>query len=324
MSSFSISPSQSRSQSPSPTRSPKLTITKPPSRRSSVQSSSSFNHKQTDSNSPLPSAIEPPSNYLFPSLRNFPHNELSASGNGKRSIWKRIILWLGDVKVEQHGKRRLVLSMVFYLICGYINVIFCNLAELRRAELYKRGFSRTLILPDLGHDYVPHLDIPFLPDYFIISLGVATVILISKHQHRLGILRRFFYVHGTLLLFRSLTIISTTLPDPQKKCSLPRIERGLFDSFNPFFSDTCGDLVFSGHTVVLTLLTMIWEDYGPKKWYIQRIVQLDACLGILSLLSTRYHYTIDVIIAFYLARRGWKWYVLIFSMFIHFIAHLIV
>ncbi|KAJ3368419.1 hypothetical protein GGF31_006380 [Allomyces arbusculus] len=216
--------------------------------------------------------------------------------------------WLADVQVEKHGKRRLLVSLVFYAICGYINIIFCNLADLRRAELIKRGIAPGTTLPDLGHDLIPHLSIPHLPDYFIITLTALTVGLIINHKHRLGLIRRFLYVHGTLLLFRSLTIISTTLPDPQKKCAEKLPVEDIFAPVNPLMPVTCGDMMFSGHTVMLTILAMIWTDYGPQIAWVRRGIWTIAALGMLSLLAMRYHYTIDIMIALYITQRGWRWY----------------
>ncbi|KNE70157.1 hypothetical protein AMAG_15130 [Allomyces macrogynus ATCC 38327] len=216
--------------------------------------------------------------------------------------------WLADVQVEKHGKRRLLVSLVFYAICGYINIIFCNLADLRRAELIKRGIAPGTTLPDLGHDLIPHLNIPHLPDYFIITLTALTVGLIINHKHRLGLIRRFLYVHGTLLLFRSLTIISTTLPDPQKKCAEKLPVEDIFAPVNPLMPVTCGDMMFSGHTVMLTILAMIWTDYGPQIAWVRRGIWTIAALGMLSLVAMRYHYTIDIMIALYITQRGWRWY----------------
>lgn len=90
-----------------------------------------------------------------------------------------------------------------------------------------------------------------------------------------------------MLLFRSFTIIATTLPDPQRRCATRDPKGTIFASVNPFFPDTCGDLMFSGHTVVLTLMAMIWTDYGPRTPWIQRGIWSLALGGMISLLALR-------------------------------------
>ncbi|ORZ30841.1 PAP2 superfamily C-terminal-domain-containing protein [Catenaria anguillulae PL171] len=216
--------------------------------------------------------------------------------------------WLVDVQIEKHGKRRLLISILFYLVCGWVNIVFCNVADLRRAELVKRGIPATAVLPDLAHDIIPHIVIPHLPDYFILTLALLTLALVLTHKHRLGLIRRFLYVHGTLLLFRSLTIVSTTLPDPQRRCAERAPKDSIFAPVNPLFPDTCGDLMFSGHSTILTLMAMLWTDYGPQRPWITRSIWFLALGGIVSLLAQRYHYLIDVIIAVNLSHRAWRWY----------------
>lgn len=137
-----------------------------------------------------------------------------------------------------------------------------------------------------------------------------------------------------LCLFRSLTILVTTLPDPSPRCQvIDRPVRKWYEIFNPLFNETCGDLMFryhlyvyffvqqhadgvkSGHTVMIILLALVWNDYFFKtkaeakirKWS-RVIVWLWTILGIASLLAARYHYTIDVLIAAYAAHRTWRIY----------------
>ncbi|KAJ3370811.1 hypothetical protein GGF31_003837 [Allomyces arbusculus] len=240
--------------------------------------------------------------YEVPEVPAFPF----LRGHEDRLGWFR---WLADVHVEQHGKRRLLISFLFWALCGQINIIFCNIADRRRIELAKNGIPFNARLPDLGHDLIPHLKTPHLPDYFIVTLTVLTVLMTLRHKHRMGLLRRYLYVHGTLLLLRSVTIVATTLPDPQEMCmARDPASRDVNARVNPFAPDTCADLVFSGHTVVLTLMASVWNDYGPQHPWIQRGIWALAFGGMWSLLAMRYHYTIDVIIAYYIALKAWKWY----------------
>lgn len=66
--------------------------------------------------------------------------------------------------------------------------------------------------------------------------------------------------------------------------------------------------MFSGHTVALVIMGMIWTDYGPNipklRWFVWAFV---VC-GVVSLLAARYHYTIDLIIAWYLTYKTWVMY----------------
>ncbi|KAI9215816.1 hypothetical protein BC828DRAFT_410130 [Blastocladiella britannica] len=67
--------------------------------------------------------------------------------------------------------------------------------------------------------------------------------------------------------------------------------------------------MFSGHTVMLTLMAMLWTDYGPKTTFVRVGIWTLATGGILSLLALRFHYqTIDVLIAFHLTQQSWRYY----------------
>lgn len=72
----------------------------------------------------------------------------------------------------------------------------CNIADIRRTQALLSGAKLNYVVPDIGHALIPHLEIPFLPDYFIIGLAIPTVVMVLRNRHRLMILRRFFYVHG--------------------------------------------------------------------------------------------------------------------------------
>jgi hypothetical protein len=92
-----------------------------------------------------------------------------------------------------------------------------------------------------------------------------------------------------LHLIRSLTIISTILPK-HEQCSRDK------SIFRKVLGD-CYDKVFSGHTALVFLLTLMLAREG----YLN-MVQLVALNAIESsiILLTRSHYTIDVILAYFI------------------------
>jgi hypothetical protein len=73
----------------------------------------------------------------------------------------------------------------------------------------------------------------------------------------------------------------------------------------PFWS--CGDLVFSGHTVELVLSACIWTSYCKSR-FLRLLAIATALLGVTSLLGCRYHYSIDVFTALLLSYLVWSAY----------------
>ena len=145
------------------------------------------------------------------------------------------------------------------------------------------GFLATTISLALTHDRVP--DIAPLPDIVLdtityqqwgldvseillmVSTGTAFLVVIF-HSHRLIILRRIWFLLGIIYYYRALTMFITVLPkaDETYVCQ-PRSDNitlglvvkrvltlisggGLSINGKQVY---CGDYIFSGHTVTLTL-----------------------------------------------------------------------
>eukprot|EP01013_Petalomonas_cantuscygni_P012668 TRINITY_DN2660_c0_g1_i2.p1 TRINITY_DN2660_c0_g1~~TRINITY_DN2660_c0_g1_i2.p1 ORF type:complete len:297 (+),score=34.28 TRINITY_DN2660_c0_g1_i2:284-1174(+) len=134
----------------------------------------------------------------------------------------------------------------------------------------------------------------------------------------LVILRRFFILHGVLLGIRAFTILLTPYPNAMPECvniqPIAALSPGnLVHLFLLFPGHTCGDYVYSGHTVLFVLTAVFWQrcvrPLGP--WYAleAHAMTLVAVLGIVSLPVFRFHYSVDCIIGMYVAyfAAGYFW-----------------
>lgn len=71
---------------------------------------------------------------------------------------------------------------------------------------------------------------------------------------------------------------------------MARVNAGLFPA-----TTTCGDYLFSGHTVMMTMCTNIVSHYtSPERVTRRRLMWLFTFIGLLSIIATKLHYTIDV------------------------------
>lgn len=188
------------------------------------------------------------------------------------------------------------------------------------------------------HDYVPRQPLPDLvfslvgEQRWASSLGdmcVALCIvllgaLLVVHQHRGTILKRVVFCAATLYAMRSFTLAATQLPsgytDNRGRCR-DQVESKPSVFFGRLFEQTirigfqskdqmlCGDLLFSGHTLVMVTCSLAVAYYLPKSIKpIQWIAHVSCFVGMICMIISRTHYSIDVIIAYWLSNMVFRIY----------------
>ncbi|XP_019594241.2 phosphatidylcholine:ceramide cholinephosphotransferase 1 [Rhinolophus sinicus] len=202
-------------------------------------------------------------------------------------------------------------------------------------------FVLTTVMISVVHERVPPKEVqPPLPDTFfdhfnrvqwafsiceingMILVGLWLIQwLLLKYKSIIS--RRFFCIVGTLYLYRCITMYVTTLPVPGMhfNCSpklfgdweaqLRRIMKliaggglSITGSHN-----MCGDYLYSGHTVMLTLTYLFIKEYSPRRlWWYHWICWLLSVVGIFCILLAHDHYTVDVVVAYYITTRLFWWY----------------
>ncbi|XP_016377718.1 phosphatidylcholine:ceramide cholinephosphotransferase 1-like [Sinocyclocheilus rhinocerous] len=202
-------------------------------------------------------------------------------------------------------------------------------------------FLTTTVVISVVHERVPPKEeSPPLPDKFfdlfdrvewafsiceingMLLVGLwFTQWLLLKHRSIIG--RRFFFIVGTLYLYRCVTMYVTTLPVPGMhfKCS-PKLfgdweaqsRRVMKMMAGGGLSITgshslCGDYLYSGHTVMLTLTYLFIKEYSPRRfWWYHWICWCLSAVGIFCILLAHDHYTIDVVLAYFMTTRLFWWY----------------
>ncbi|XP_066548958.1 phosphatidylcholine:ceramide cholinephosphotransferase 1 [Amia ocellicauda] len=202
-------------------------------------------------------------------------------------------------------------------------------------------FVFTTIIISVVHERVPPKEAnPPLPDKFfdifdrvewafsiceingmvLVGLWLFQWILL-KYKSIIG--RRFFFIVGTLYLYRCITMYITTLPVPGMhfKCSpklfgdwesqMRRVMKMIAGGgLSITGSHTmCGDYLYSGHTVMLTLTYLFIKEYSPKRfWWYHWICWTLSAVGIFCILLAHDHYTVDVVVAYFITTRLFWWY----------------
>ncbi|MEQ2205948.1 sphingomyelin synthase [Xenoophorus captivus] len=75
----------------------------------------------------------------------------------------------------------------------------------------------------------------------------------------------------------------------------------------------CGDYLYSGHTVMLTLTFLFIKEckllYSPRRfWYYHWFCLALSAFGIFCILLAHDHYTVDVVVAYFITTRLFWWY----------------
>lgn len=220
-----------------------------------------------------------------------------------------------------------------------------KLKTLLAAILTTFGFIATLTSLVLTHQRLPDrnkygplpdvvLDnlLPFdwaldLSEYIIVWSMNSILMILLFHRHRFIVFRRVFLIMAVLYLYRAITMYITVLPISSKtyRCDpkmvdvtfLEVVKRvlKLMSGFGLSINGKhvyCGDYIYSGHTVTLILSYLTVTEYTSQRfWFLHWIYWFLAALGIVFLQFAHGHYTIDIVIAYYVTTRVfWNYHTL--------------
>ncbi|CAF2535533.1 unnamed protein product [Rotaria sp. Silwood2] len=235
-------------------------------------------------------------------------------------------------------------SIAFFLITLYINSL---------VQVWTDRNSPYWIpaLPDVGHNLLPYWTYFPINNYYLLTAFISVIIrYIFQRDVRLIVFRRWFFLQAVMFIMRSISIYVTSLSVPLPGCNTTAVGSPPVEAFYIMFliHTTCGDVLFSGHTVTLTLCALAWttyskgEEHYPIRWLWYRlkginqeivssrsdwlypkldstgdplsvyittlIVWMFTIIGYLLIIATRFHYTVDVFLGFLLAKLVWQSY----------------
>eukprot|EP01029_Cantina_marsupialis_P006695 TRINITY_DN17393_c0_g1_i1.p1 TRINITY_DN17393_c0_g1~~TRINITY_DN17393_c0_g1_i1.p1 ORF type:complete len:365 (+),score=48.81 TRINITY_DN17393_c0_g1_i1:49-1143(+) len=246
------------------------------------------------------------------------------------SIWilcATFVGWIASViyNKQDSGMRSLMLHGF-----GMVGVgIFCTVCT--NVAYYHHTPAETLY--DIGFAIVPEIppgslwrELSELMQFGLIFAILGSSIFRS-YEKRVVFWEMWFRIMITSLGFRSLTVFWTILPGPAPHCRIGSPEysppEGWFDVFvrmGPLYGKTknCGDLLYSGHTCVVTNMTwLVITKMAPKNPQHRRIFQMCGALYLFIfcclVVGSRKHYTVDVVLGFIIGsllfhrfKNGWK------------------
>lgn len=221
---------------------------------------------------------------------------------------------------------RLALSVAIWVLGLYCNNVSQAWLQQNMADYYtshwvpKSSKKDHVLLWDMGFKTLPSFSCPWIMECLAMGPPILVVIrfcvLPGPLSMRWTFLSRMFLMWGLLWALRAITLISTVLPNPDGTCK-PRISypNNIFQEAlanMPFVfwrhETTCHDVMFSGHTVILTLASLMWvyyADWAPwPQWcdfsscatlVFRTSVFLMTLTGYLCIIASKFHYTADVL-----------------------------
>ncbi|CAF0788450.1 unnamed protein product [Brachionus calyciflorus] len=215
-------------------------------------------------------------------------------------------------------KRRTLVSVIYlFLTCLWTSFMLTVVHD-RVPDMEKYP-----PLPDIILDNVPLIPWAFFATELIgLALVIMFLVLLIFHKYRMIIFRRMCSLGGTIFILRSITMLITSLsvPGVHIQCSSQRYG-SFINKLNGAWSilsggglyvqgvRTCGDYMFSGHTVWLTLLSHFITEYTPRSMYwLHTTSWIMNIFGLFFILGAHEHYSIDVFVAFYITSRLFLYY----------------
>merc|ERR1711916_209848 len=170
-------------------------------------------------------------------------------------------------------------------------------------------------LPDIGHDLIPVIrpewagDVPLFMSVFIVVYLAAW-----KHPDQFcKALTRMWVSQSALYVTRSFTISTTRLPVTDNHCRYAReeIPNFLLNTLHGLATMGlanvhCGDLLFSGHSIMLTLFVQLVHTYFPAYRKLNWLSTFCTLMSFFLIVATRSHYTVDVVVGWFVTMCTWK------------------
>uniref|UniRef100_A0A6C0LY91 Sphingomyelin synthase-like domain-containing protein n=1 Tax=viral metagenome TaxID=1070528 RepID=A0A6C0LY91_9ZZZZ len=177
----------------------------------------------------------------------------------------------------------IAIAIIFHIFSTYC-VHHIGNTHYHPSKSIKRNLDKVW---DICHKMLPNYHyLEYIVNFFVLS--IISYILCSKSFMK--IFQDYLIYFPIIIIIRSIMILATILPK-HKKCDSENLH------WYSFVFGHCYDKIFSGHFSFVLLLTLSMLRYNIINLISAIIITF---LNAFLLLSTRSHYTNDIIIAFFI------------------------
>ncbi len=185
-------------------------------------------------------------------------------------------------KEKKENSKHLFYSTLFFYIIFFWFGPFCKSKMYENAKLFYKDYEEKRLY-DIFHNIIPYTKYStylseICASFIIIS---STIFFILKPN--ILFLSSLLILVSILLVMKCIIGLVTLLPDSSGNCTYSH----LFGS--------CNDLLFSGHVSKILILLLLVDYYNVIPNYVSYIYYILFLCMILFILSSRKHYSIDII-----------------------------
>ncbi|KAM0676332.1 sphingomyelin synthase [Gurleya vavrai] len=160
-------------------------------------------------------------------------------------------------------------------------------------------------LPDVFFEFFQKENLKDIIDLMMNALIFFTFIFILMRRDAIQIYVRLFICISICYFCRMSTVALTNLPTPNLNCN--KIVKNMFTTFN---YNRCGDVMFSGHALIITLCAFVWSSYDllileKLSHYAALFIWITTFIIYVFIILARNHYSIDVLLSIYVTGSVW-------------------
>uniref|UniRef100_A0A0N5ALY2 PAP2_C domain-containing protein n=1 Tax=Syphacia muris TaxID=451379 RepID=A0A0N5ALY2_9BILA len=191
-----------------------------------------------------------------------------------------VIFQRNMVTSAPHELHKIIFVIIFFLFAAFTNWA---------ALAYIHDFVGRKPLPDLVFHIIPQQVWALkVGDLIATFCSLSMLVLMALHKKRFIMFRRVFFIVVKLLL-KEIKIFQNY--EYFIGLFLQNIDQKML----------CGDLLFSGHTLSMVISSLTIAYYLPKSLCYLRYIPTVLCwIGMMCMVISRTHYTVDVLFAYWL------------------------
>ncbi|ORX79063.1 hypothetical protein BCR32DRAFT_269676 [Anaeromyces robustus] len=210
-------------------------------------------------------------------------------------------------------------SAIWFFFCTYVVSLANSYADRTNTNVNLEAEEEPYIAPDVfltlfknskkAFDWVQAIPEDIADTIVRTSAALIICRALTLKSMSLTVTRRVLLIMGFLYLLRACFIPLTVLPTPWVTCQKAYKPNIFYDAILLVLQlrVACGDVFYSGHTIMFTLSILEYWYYCKKAW-INVIVTILNVVGMFTLILGAYHYSIDVLCAFIFSIIFWTIY----------------